>query len=37
MISFANDWDKLLEDEFKKSYYLELREFLKVEYSTCRI
>lgn len=37
MISFGNDWDKLLEDEFKKDYYLSLREFLKAEYSSARI
>ena len=37
MISFGNDWDKLLEDEFKKDYYLALREFLKSEYSSARI
>lgn len=37
MILFDNDWDKLLEDEFKKDYYLALREFLKSEYSTRRI
>ena len=32
MVSLCNDWDKLLEDEFKKDYYLRLREFLKTEY-----
>ena len=37
MISFGNDWDKLLENEFKKDYYLALREFLKEEYSAKRI
>ena len=34
MVSLGNDWDKLLADEFKKEYYLKLREFLKSEYST---
>lgn len=34
MISFGNDWDRLLENEFKKDYYLRLRQFLKKEYST---
>lgn len=34
MVSLGNSWDKLLEDEFKKDYYLKLREFLKEEYST---
>lgn len=33
MVSIGNSWDKLLEDEFKKDYYLKLREFLKSEYS----
>jgi len=28
-----NDWQPLLEDEFQKPYYLELRQFLKKEYS----
>lgn len=30
----SNDWAALLEDEFLKPYYLELREFLKKEYRT---
>jgi uracil-DNA glycosylase len=34
MVSLNNDWDGLLKDEFKKDYYLELREFLKKEYRT---
>ena len=34
MIKFNNDWDGLLQEEFKKDYYLKLREFLKTEYST---
>ncbi|CQR47397.1 Uracil-DNA glycosylase [Paraliobacillus sp. PM-2] len=29
-----NDWGLMLEDEFKKDYYLKLREFLKKEYQT---
>ncbi|HHT65863.1 MAG: uracil-DNA glycosylase [Caldicoprobacterales bacterium] len=32
MIPLGNDWDELLEDEFKKDYYLRLRQFLKSEY-----
>ncbi|MBQ8302940.1 MAG: uracil-DNA glycosylase [Clostridia bacterium] len=32
MISFGNDWDALLKDEFQKDYYLALRQFLKTEY-----
>ena len=34
MVSFQNEWDGLLADEFKKPYYLQLREFLKSEYRT---
>ena len=34
MIKFDNEWDDLLKDEFKKDYYLKLREFLKEEYSS---
>ncbi len=37
MVSIGNDWDGLLADEFKKDYYLKLRQFLKEEYSTRRI
>ena len=37
MISLGNDWDKMLEEEFKKDYYLKLREFLKSEYSSRKI
>ena len=33
MINFNNDWDKLLKDEFTKPYYIQLREFLKKEYT----
>lgn len=29
-----NDWQNLLEDEFKKDYYLKLRQFLISEYKT---
>lgn len=32
MVHIGNDWDKLLEDEFKKEYYLNLRKFLAQEY-----
>ncbi len=31
---FGNDWDKILQEESKKNYYLQLREFLKTEYQT---
>jgi uracil-DNA glycosylase len=37
MVHLGNDWDNILADEFEKPYYLELREFLKKEYSTKRI
>ena len=29
-----NGWSKLLDDEFQKDYYLELRRFLRNEYRT---
>ena len=32
MVHIGNDWDTLLSEEFKKEYYLKLREFLKEEY-----
>lgn len=34
MVHFGNSWDRILEGEFEKEYYLKLREFLKEEYST---
>ena len=34
MVNLGNDWDALLKEEFKKEYYLQLREFLKTEYFT---
>lgn len=37
MVHLGNDWDEMLADEFKKDYYLRLREFLKTEYNTRRI
>lgn len=33
-MKIGNKWDELLSDEFKKEYYLKLREFLKKEYKT---
>jgi len=33
MISFENEWDKILDGEFSKDYYKKLRLFLKNEYS----
>ena len=32
MVKIGNDWDEILADEFRKPYYLALREFLKKEY-----
>jgi uracil-DNA glycosylase len=37
MISFNNDWDDLLKDEFQKEYYQQLRQFLIKEYRTKKI
>lgn len=37
MVNLQNDWDRLLAEEFSSPYYLELREFLKSEYSSRRI
>ncbi len=37
MISFQNDWDALLEEEFRQDYYLRLRQILKSEYKSHRI
>lgn len=34
MVQLGNDWDELLADEFKKDYYLALRQTLKTEYQT---
>ncbi|MBQ8171914.1 MAG: uracil-DNA glycosylase [Oscillospiraceae bacterium] len=37
MVHIGNEWDSLLAEEFKKDYYLHLREFLKAEYGSRRI
>ncbi|MBQ4118840.1 MAG: uracil-DNA glycosylase [Clostridia bacterium] len=37
MVHIGNDWDDILADEWKKPYYLELRKFLKLEYSSQKI
>lgn len=37
MVNIGNEWDALLADEFRKDYYLRLREFLKKEYGTYNI
>lgn len=34
MVHLGNDWDTLLESEFQKDYYLQIRQFLKSEYSS---
>lgn len=34
MVKLDNDWDELLQEEFQKPYYLELRQFLIGEYRT---
>lgn len=33
MVNIGNKWDEILADEFQKEYYLNLREFLKREYT----
>lgn len=33
MVNIGNDWDEILKDEFQKEYYLNIRKFLKAEYS----
>lgn len=34
MVNLGNSWDSILAEEFKKDYYLKLRDFLKLEYSS---
>ncbi len=34
MVNIGNEWDELLKGEFEKTYYLQLRSFLKAEYGT---
>ena len=34
MVKIGNDWDRVLDGEFDKEYYLKLRRFLKEEYKT---
>lgn len=34
MVNTGNDWDKILNDEWQKPYYKQLRSFLKEEYSS---
>lgn len=37
MVKLGNDWDGILQDEFSKTYYMILREFLKAEYTKYRV
>ena len=37
MVNIGNSWDSILGDEFKKDYYLRLREFLKREYANYHV
>ena len=37
MVHLGNDWDGILKEEFKKDYYLSIREILKSEYFSRRI
>ena len=37
MVTIGNDWDGIIGDEFKRDYYLKLREFLKQEYKSYKI
>ena len=34
MVNFNNDWDKILDGEFDKDYYVRLKQFLINEYKT---
>ncbi len=37
MVHIGNSWDEILKEDFASDNYLKLREFLKSEYSSCRI
>lgn len=37
MVNMGNEWDNILKDEFKKDYYLKLREFLIYEYKNYKV
>jgi len=37
VIAFSNEWDDILKGEFEKEYYINLRNFLKKEYSEYNI
>ena len=34
MVTIGNEWDALLQDEFQKDYYQQLRAFLTEEYKS---
>lgn len=37
MVHIGNSWDSILADEFRSEWYMQLREFLKYEYSHFRV
>ncbi len=37
MVHIGNDWDEILKDEWKKPYYILLRQFLKEEYGSTTV
>jgi len=37
MVNLGNDWDALISPEFNKTYYKELKDFLKKEYSSVTV
>ena len=37
MVHIGNSWDSILAEEFKSDWYMQLREFLKYEYSHFRV
>lgn len=37
MVNFNNDWDEILDGEFDKDYYVNLKQFLINEYKTCKV
>ncbi|MDN4606061.1 uracil-DNA glycosylase [Sporosarcina highlanderae] len=34
---FGNDWEKILSEEFQKPYYLQLRDFIREEYTNHKV
>lgn len=37
MVDLGNSWNEIIGDEFNKEYYLQLRQFLKKEYSSVQV